>query len=112
MSFPIYLTHLLVICTLGSSVFIAIKPHAPHAVSVGLTLATVFLATITVSYPLARFDVAWVRSSMKPWEDCEMKLALSPAMTCAMGRKTLVPARTCGLNAETGSPTRRESPPV
>jgi peptidoglycan/LPS O-acetylase OafA/YrhL len=61
MSFPVYLTHLLVICTLGSSTFVAVKPFVPHAVSIALTLATVFVATIALSYPLARFDKAWVR---------------------------------------------------
>ncbi|WP_262029296.1 acyltransferase family protein [Microvirga sp. Mcv34] len=61
MSFPIYLTHLLVICTIGSSIFVALKPYLPHAVAVALTISVVFGITLTVSYPLALFDSVWVR---------------------------------------------------
>jgi peptidoglycan/LPS O-acetylase OafA/YrhL len=61
MSFPIYLTHLLVICTLGCSTFVAIEPHVSHVVSVALTLTVILCATLVVSYPLALLDITWVR---------------------------------------------------
>lgn len=61
MSFPIYLTHLLVICTIGSSTFIAINPLLPHSFTITLTLTAVFGVTFAVSFPLAILDGIWVR---------------------------------------------------
>jgi peptidoglycan/LPS O-acetylase OafA/YrhL len=60
MSFPVYLTHLVVICSVGGTTFIAVKPLLPHGVSIALTFTVVFWVTFVVSYPLASFDRKWV----------------------------------------------------
>jgi peptidoglycan/LPS O-acetylase OafA/YrhL len=60
MSFPVYLTHLVVICSVGSYTFTAAKPLLPHSLSIALTLSVVFGVTFIVSYPLAIFDKTWV----------------------------------------------------
>jgi peptidoglycan/LPS O-acetylase OafA/YrhL len=55
LSFPIYVMHVPVICSIGSWVFIATNGHFASA-----ALATVFV-TFAVSLPLAHLDSAWVR---------------------------------------------------
>jgi peptidoglycan/LPS O-acetylase OafA/YrhL len=60
MSFPIYLTHLVVICSIGSHGFIWLTARLPHAPAVVLAVALTIVATIVCSYPLAIFDRWWV----------------------------------------------------
>jgi peptidoglycan/LPS O-acetylase OafA/YrhL len=60
MSFPVYLTHLVVICSFGSHLFLWLSLRLPHAAAVLLTMGGSIAVTLAVSYPLALFDRWWV----------------------------------------------------
>ncbi len=58
-SFPLYLIHIPILCSIGCSAFLAILPAAgPRAASVGALLATV-AASVVASVPLAIANDAW-----------------------------------------------------
>jgi peptidoglycan/LPS O-acetylase OafA/YrhL len=60
MSFPVYLTHLVVICSFGSHLFLWLSLRLPHPAAVLLTIGSSMAVTLAVSYPLALFDRWWV----------------------------------------------------
>jgi peptidoglycan/LPS O-acetylase OafA/YrhL len=60
-SFPIYLVHILLICSAGSAVLLALNGLAPAPWPKVAAAVTSILATIAVAYPLAVFDRRWVR---------------------------------------------------
>lgn len=61
LSFPIYLTHLVVICSVGSLAFVRLSGYMPHAPAVGLSIAATVAVSFAVSYPVMVFDLWWVR---------------------------------------------------
>jgi peptidoglycan/LPS O-acetylase OafA/YrhL len=61
LSFPIYLTHLPVICSIGAACYLTLYPHFGSAMATAATLATIFLVTFAVSIPLMTLDRWWLR---------------------------------------------------
>jgi peptidoglycan/LPS O-acetylase OafA/YrhL len=61
-SFPLYLVHTLVICSLSSYIFLKL---ATHGLSTQTNLILVFIVTaacsITLAIPLSKFDDWWVK---------------------------------------------------
>jgi peptidoglycan/LPS O-acetylase OafA/YrhL len=61
MSFPIYLTHLVVICSAGSLAFVWLSARLPHGPAIGASILATVAITFAVSYPVMLFDQWWVR---------------------------------------------------
>ena len=59
LSFPIYLIHTPVICSLGSWIYLALYPHGVGIAVIFAMLASI-LVTLALSIPLAAFDDRWL----------------------------------------------------
>jgi peptidoglycan/LPS O-acetylase OafA/YrhL len=61
LSFPVYLFHFPLLCSLGCALFIALRPIASHQATLLLVAAIYLPAVIGVAYLCARVDEAWLR---------------------------------------------------
>jgi peptidoglycan/LPS O-acetylase OafA/YrhL len=60
LSFPLYLVHVLVICSASSAVFVALHGRAwPMAQTLGVTFGVTLLLSLICAWPLMRFDEWW-----------------------------------------------------
>jgi peptidoglycan/LPS O-acetylase OafA/YrhL len=59
LSFPIYLIHTPVICSLGSWIYLTLHPHGVEVAATFAILASI-IVTFTLSIPLAAFDDRWL----------------------------------------------------
>jgi len=59
LSFPIYLIHLPVICSLGAWTYLSMKSHGEFTASIAATLVSI-VTTILASFPLAWIDDHWL----------------------------------------------------
>jgi peptidoglycan/LPS O-acetylase OafA/YrhL len=59
LSFPIYLLHLPIICSLGASTYLYFKSHGEFIASTTASLASI-IATVLLSLPLAWIDDRWL----------------------------------------------------
>jgi len=79
LSFPIYLLHVLVICSVGSSVYLHFGASA--------AIATVFIVTLIAALPLVLFNHWWVARV----NACVEFVLRAPAHRAASSRSELAP---------------------
>lgn len=79
LSFPIYLIHLPLICSLGASSYLLLRPHGDPIAATLATLLTI-LATILCSLPLAWIDDHWLVACrwISPWRRLTERLRGGP----------------------------------
>jgi len=59
LSFPIYLFHFPLLCSLACGLFLLLQPHAPYAVALGLVAALYLPVVLAVGFLFARIDEIW-----------------------------------------------------
>ncbi|MDE1173683.1 MAG: acyltransferase [Parvibaculaceae bacterium] len=59
LSFPIYLLHVLVLCSAGAAVFVALQEQTGQPWAKIIAAATTLAGTLLVAAPLAWFDIKW-----------------------------------------------------
>ncbi|WP_428483260.1 acyltransferase family protein [Rhodopila sp.] len=62
LSFPVYLVHVLVICSAGSATFLGLSGAMPSPWPALGGCAVTVCATLAIALPLARFDMWWMRA--------------------------------------------------
>jgi peptidoglycan/LPS O-acetylase OafA/YrhL len=61
LSFPMYLFHVPILFSLGSSLFLVIRPHVRYGVTTGAVFVAVSIAVFCASWFFAWADAAWLR---------------------------------------------------